>query len=239
MAMSWSKPLNSMTLSAAKMRPALCAIGLATLAACASAGPKTPPPLLPTEHFAAKAEEVPDQVALAIHAEGLSAHQQAALSDFVARWREANGGVVLIKTPADAVDAEQAKSMAYAVQTQLQVLGVPSERLQLASYPSGDGRGPVLASFQRLTAVGPDCSGGWDNLTSTMGNEPYKHFGCALTANLAAQIADPRDLVSPPRLAPADNTRRQVVLGKYREGKPTASDKDDQASGTVSDAVKQ
>ena len=219
-------------------RAALFAAALMSLAACATSAPKPVTPL-PTEHFQAKVEEVPDQVALAIHAEGLSAHQQAALSDFVARWREANGGLIVIKTPADGAEPDQAKSMGYGVQSQLQALGVPSERIQLAAYQAGDPKAPVLASFQRLTAEGPDCSGGWDNLTSTMNNEPYKHFGCALVANFAAQIADPRDLVAPPNLAPADNSRRQVILTKYREGKVTASDKDTQASGAVSTAVQQ
>ncbi len=215
----------------------MCGAALMGLAACVSAPQPSVP--LPTEHFQATVEEVPDQVALGVHAEGVSAHQQAALSDFVARWREAGGGSIVIRTPADAGEAEQAKSMGYAVQSQLQALGVPSERIELAAYQAGDPRGPVLASFKRLEAQGPDCSGGWDNLTSTMSNEPYKHFGCALVANFAAQIADPRDLVSPPSLAPADNSRRQVVLSKYREGKVTASDKDTQASGAVSTAVQQ
>ena len=145
----------------------------------------------------------------------------------------------MIKSPADPGQAELAKSMAYAVQSQLQAMGVPAERIQLAAYQAGDAPGPILASFQRLEARVTDCSGGWDNLTSTMNNEPYKHFGCALSANMAAQIADPRDLISPSGLTPADNMRREVVLGKYREGKITASDKDAQASGAVSTAVQQ
>jgi pilus assembly protein CpaD len=237
--MSWSKPLSLNVSSNFQARLALCGFILAGLAACASSPPREAS-VLPTEHYAIQVEEVPDQLALAVHAEGLSARQQAALSDFAARWREAGGGLVEVKSPADAADADQARSMAYAVQSQLQALGVPTERIQLAAYQAGygDGHGPVLASFRRLTAQGPDCRGGWGNLTSTNSNEPYHHFGCALTANLAAQIADPHDLVSPPGLAPADNTRRQTVLAKYRDGKITASEKDDQASGAVSQAVK-
>lgn len=237
--MSWSKPLNPNMLSSSKIKLALCGLAFIGLSGCATSQKLATAKPLPTEHFAIKVDETPDQVALAVHAEGVSPNQQAALADFVARWRDAGGGIVVLKTPADAADADQARSMTYAVQAQLQGLGVSSERIQLAAYQAGAPRGPILASFLRLTAQGPDCSGGWDNLTSTIGNEPYKHFGCAQTANLAAMIADPRDLVSPPGLSPADNTRRQVILGKYREGKLTSSDKDDQASGAVSTAVKQ
>jgi len=222
------------------LRLAGCGLALAALAACASAPPDKyiAHGLTPTEHFAVETQAQPDQVALAVHAEGVSVHQQAALSELASRWRDAGGDVMVVKLPADAADPNRAKSMAYAVQSQLEGLGVPADRIQLAAYQAGVPDGPVLAGFLRLAAKVQDCSGGWDNLSSTMANEPYKHFGCAITANIAAQVADPRDFVSPPGLAPADNVRRQAVLGKYREGKLTASEKDDQASGAVSTAVK-
>jgi pilus assembly protein CpaD len=237
--MSWSKPLNAATLSSFGTKLAICGLALAGLAACAASTPKTLPPVTPTERFTAEVKDVPDQVALGVHAGGVSVRQQEALSDFVGRWREAGSGVVVVKVPADAANGDQARSMAYAVQSQIEALGVPSDRIELASYQAGEPHGPVLAIFQRATAQGPDCSGGWDNLTSTMNNEPYKHFGCAMVANIAAQLADPRDLVSPPGLAPGDNVRRQTVLNKYRDGKVTAAEKDDQANGAVSSAVKQ
>ena len=193
----------------------------------------------PTEHYAAKVEEAPDQVALAVHADGLSTAQRTALAEFIARWRTAGSGAVVVRAPADAANPDEARAMAYAVQSHLQTLGVPTDRIRLAAYQAGEPKGPILTSFVKMVAVGPDCSGGWDNLTSTNSNEPYSHFGCALTADIAAQIADPRDLVSPPDLAPGDNTRRTTVFGKYRDGKVTASERDDQASGAVSTAVKQ
>lgn len=213
------------------------ALALAGCATHAPAGYKDNA-VLPTEHYTAHVEQTPDQVALAVHAEGLSPAQRKALSDFAGRWRIAGGGAVTVTAPSDAANPEVARTMAYAVQSHLEVMGVPSDHIRLSSYQSGDPRAPVLASFDKAVAVGPDCSGGWDNLTSTMSNEPYHHFGCALTANLAAQVADPRDLVTPPDLAAGDNSRRQVVLAKYREGKATASEKDDQASGAVSSAIK-
>ena len=238
--MSWNNPVSPIS-ALRSAKALLCGVLLTGLAACAS----TPPPagfaktaVTPTEHYAVKVEDNPDQVALAVHAEGVSAHQQLALADFAARWRDAGGGVVVVKLPADAANADKAKSMAYAVQSQLEGLGVPPDRIQLAAYQAGTPNGPVLASFMRLTAHGADCSGPWDNLTSTMNNEPYQHFGCSITANFAAQTADPRDFITPPALAAADDVRRQTVLTKYRDGKQTSSEKDDQASGAVSQAVK-
>ena len=62
----------------------------------------------------------------------------------------------------------------------------------------------------------------------------FDHFGCATTANIAAQVANARDFLAPAVETPADNARRQVVMGKYRLGIPTSSAKDDQADGKVS-----
>jgi pilus assembly protein CpaD len=44
-------------------------------------------------------------------------------------------------------------------------------------------------------------------------------------------VANPRDLVTPTTSDPSDDTRRQVVLGKYRQGTVTSTAADDQASG--------
>ena len=66
--------------------------------------------------------------------------------------------------------------------------------MRVAGYDAGpQPKAPVvLASFSRVVADGPDCRNApWDNLTATKDNEPYNRFGCALTANMAAQIADP------------------------------------------------
>lgn len=39
-------------------------------------------------------------------------------------------------------------------------------------------------------------------------------------------------------VAPYDAARRETVLGKYRKGELTSSQKDDQATGAISQAVK-
>ena len=54
--------------------------------------------------------------------------------------------------------------------------------------------------------------------SKTYDNEGYPEFGCAVTANIAAQIADPADLLAPRASDAPDAQRRQVVLDKYRQG---------------------
>ena len=61
------------------------------------------------------------------------------------------------------------------------------------------------------------------------------NFGCANTANIAALIANPADLIAPRDVRiRRDAARRETVLTKYRQGQITSTPKDEQASGVVS-----
>ena len=192
-------------------------------------------PLIPTEQFGVKVTDRPEQIALGLHAAGLSTTQMAALGQFVSEWRDDGGGMVSLRAPADGPNPVMARRMEDQAAAYLVRLGVPRERLRVSGYVSNRAPGaPLLASYEKFEAKGPNCSGGWKNLTTTGSNEVYDHFGCAVTANMAVQIANPRDLLAPAVVTPADNPRRQVVLGKYRRGEVTSSAKDDQADGKVS-----
>ncbi len=194
------------------------------------------PALTPTEQYGIKVTTAPEQIAIGLHAEGLSANQQAALGQFINGWRENGGGDVIVHAPSDGADPHLARAVADAVQAYIGHLGVPAERLQVAGYVSNGAKdAPVLASYERYVAQGPtDCAHRWDNQLANGANTPSAHFGCAVTANIAAQIANPRDLLAPAVMTPSDNGRREVVMGKYREGAVTSSALDAQASGKVS-----
>jgi pilus assembly protein CpaD len=194
-------------------------------------------PLTPLAQHTITVEETPDRLAMTPHPEGLSPAQRVALIGFVSRWRAAvAAGDIAVQVPAGGDQAAIAKT-ASDVTGALQALGVPSQAVRLSDYTAPAGAERVLASFSSLEARGPDCSRGWNNLTSTGANEVSEHFGCAVTANLAAQIADPRDLISPTASTASDAARREVVLGKYRRGETTSTSRDDQAVGTISGAV--
>jgi len=176
----------------------------------------------------------PDEVRLAPHATGLSGTQARALAEFHARWTLAEGGVITVAAPTDAQGPG-----AYRVGTDARNFlirqGAPADRVQLVGY-AGAGDAPVVVGFQRYVAIGPRC-GAWSPVTSTGSNAPYGNLGCAVTANMAAQVANPEDLLRARPMDPADTGRRTTVLSKYRNGEVTSTAKDDQASGAVSTAV--
>ena len=83
----------------------------------------------------------------------------------------------------------------------------------------------------------PTCGQQWDNISRSATNQVQSQFGCSVTANMAAQVANPADLLGPSAIDPVDAQRRDVMLGKYRRGEVTASASDSQAKGTVSQVV--
>lgn len=213
------------------------------LAGCADA-PTPPvaavaPSKTPLDQYPIAVDPTPERVALSIHATGLSAAQRAALSDFVRRWREDGGEEpVTVDVPHGGREAADPRAAAGGVSRALVAYGLPASVLRLADYDAAGRDGaPVVARFARFTAQVPDCTRGWDNLTSTVKNRVSTHFGCSGAANLAAQVADARDLVRPAESMPADSARRAAVLEKYRQGVVTSSAKDAQAAGVVSSAV--
>ena len=64
------------------------------------------------------------------------------------------------------------------------------------------------SGFMRYVAKGPDCGRSWSNLAAVDDNREYAEFGCALTANIAAQLGNPADLVNP---RAADDAERRAA----------------------------
>jgi pilus assembly protein CpaD len=219
---------------------ALTAVG--ALGACATDGAaKLAPATTPSEQWTdkVKVEAQPDEVRLSPHRTGLSANQGDALGAFMGRWIEADGGQIVIQAPTGGGGDPAA---AYAVATQsrdfLIANGAPANMVRIDGYDAkGEPSAPVIVGFLSYRAIVPECGKAWGNLSSSSSNQPSGNFGCAVTANIAAQVANPADLDHPRTMGPADAGRRAMVTDHYRKGEATSSAKDAQASGAVSKAV--
>jgi pilus assembly protein CpaD len=222
----------------------LIVVSLAALAwGCTSIdSPKTvaahDAPITPTEQFAITVSSAPDQILLAPHASGVSNSQADALAALVNRWREAGAETITIMAPT------AGQSLAYhstvAIEAALEELGVSPDRIRLGGYDAGQRIGaPIAVGFKSYKAQGPQCGHDWNDFTNSRDNDVNHNFGCATTANMAAMIANPADLLAPRQTDPADASRRETILSKYRQGQTMSSAKDPQASGAVSDAVQQ
>lgn len=208
----------------------------APLAACSGAAGSGPVPLTPTSRFALQVEPGLDRVALAVHETGLSENQTLALRDMVNRFASEGAPILTVEAPSG--DDPVSSSAAWAIKGALEAQGVPPYQVRLVTYIAPDPRAPVLVGFDTVRAAVPTCGTNWTNLGRTGANAGYANFGCAVSANLAAQIADPRDIVSPRATQPGSAARRAVVFDKYRLGEQTSANREQMvADDRVSNAV--
>jgi pilus assembly protein CpaD len=215
--------------------PVAC-LAMLGLAACAV--PTAPGGLagarLPTEQFRAEVADEPHEIVLAIHASGLSPNQSAALAHFAADWHASGGAAIHIHVPA-AGETAAARRFGEAVRHELFANGVPDGAMRLAGSHEA---GVLRVGYLRRVAMVPECGVQWSDLRRTARNEVQPNFGCAVTANMAAQIADPSDLLGPRPSDPSDALRRGVVLDRYRQGQKTSAQVDAEADGAISNAVR-
>jgi pilus assembly protein CpaD len=205
------------------------------LQGCASMGGDAPAPLTPLSRYALQVEPGLDRIALAVHDRGLSGAQHAALHDLAGRYAASGSGYIRIEAPSG--DDPVAANQAYAARAALQSSGVPGERILMAAYAAPDPRAPVLAGFETIRAYVPDCSTQHRSLAGRQSNQSSAGFGCAITANMAAQIADPRDILGARAMTPADSGRAAVVFDSYRKGETSSTPQEPLVTGRIARAV--
>jgi len=83
----------------------------------------------------------------------------------------------------------------------------------------------------------PNCALEPHDLGRRFSNQSSPGFGCAVTANMAAQIANPNDILAPRAMTPADSGRAAVVFDSYRKGQASSTPQETLVEGQVSRAV--
>lgn len=135
-------------------------------------------------------------------------------------YRSSSSGAVRIMAPMGSPNSAAASLLSKEVASLLVAEGVPSHRIISSPYqaaPEGDAA-PIRVAFLAISASTGQC-GNWptDLVTNTHENENWENFGCSSQANLAAQIANPADLLAPRGMSPIDADRRSTALEQYRE----------------------
>jgi pilus assembly protein CpaD len=182
-------------------------------------------------HWAAengRGDEVDPQVAYPItvgpHMETLvvTAGSDAQVQGFASAFIASGNGSMTVSAPTPEAGRQVADRLA--------ALGVPRNRIVMGAMVPG---GAVQLSYVGYGASSPECDAHWPNLSWTLENLPSPNWGCSTQHNLAAMIADPRDLVNPQTMTPPDTERRMIVIEKWRRGEPTSSQKTQEQSGAV------
>ena len=171
---------------------------------------------------------------------GITARGREDVSDFFAEYRRYGSGAMLAQVPAGHGTNPNTRR---ALDT---IRGAAGGQLSISPYHPSDPTvaSPIRLTFKRLQAtVGSKCGLWPDDLgvnDAELGwkNEQYWNFGCATRSNLAAQVADPVDLVRGRRETPPDIGRRMYNFGQIRQGQdPSTQWKKDTTS--VSSGISQ
>jgi pilus assembly protein CpaD len=98
--------------------------------------------------------------------------------------------------------------------------GVSADMIRRTTY-KGSAGSAVSVSFVKTLGASREC-GVWDkDLTDTDSNRPYTNHGCAVRANMAAMIANPKDIEVP--RAVSDNPSANDIVAIDKLGKTTST----------------
>lgn len=145
---------------------------------------------------------------------------RSAIRGYAGRYSDTASGAIRLLVPEGSLNAGAASLIARDVKAELVDVGVPAGNIIVTHYyasAQGDAA-PIRLSYFAIDAVTGEC-GRWpeDILANGNENKHYANFGCATQHNLAAQIANPMDLIAPRGTTPIDATRRQTAIETYRE----------------------
>lgn len=163
---------------------------------------------------------------------GLMPDDAQHFDEFVASYIQHGNGAISISAPAG---RDASVAIEYFGE-RLAAAGVPRERILVGTRDAGDGR--VELGYIGYDASTAPC-GDWSrNYGDTAANRVSPNLGCASQHNLAAQVADPRDLVAPQPMGSGDAARRATVYSNYKDGKPTGATLTPDQSAAVADVNK-
>ncbi|MEQ8480626.1 MAG: CpaD family pilus assembly lipoprotein [Hoeflea sp.] len=135
-------------------------------------------------------------------------------------YKSSASGAVRIMVPSGSANAGAASVVSAEVAAILQDEGIPRNRILTSPYnaSSPNDAAPIRIAYLAISASTGPC-GRWpdDLVNDTSENKHWANFGCAYQNNLAAQIANPGDLIAPRGMSPIDAERRSAVIQTYRE----------------------
>lgn len=141
--------------------------------------------------------------------------------NFVADYRDRGNGSIEISVPngpgsraAIAFFAERAARE-----------GVPRDKILISTHDAANNDFRIEVNYIAYEARTAPC-GDWSvSLADTSANETAPNFGCSVQHNIAAMVADPRDLLGPRPMEASDTGRRAVVVDHYEKGEITQATK--------------
>ena len=155
---------------------------------------------------------------------GLSTTDAAQLRAFVRDYSAHGNGSIAVNAP---VNADQHGAGQWFAD-QINALGVSRDHILVTSHDAPANNMQAEINFVAYQARLAACGDWSENLSVTFENSTARNFGCAVQQNIAAMVADPRDLMAPRPMDAMDANRRATVLDHYEKGDTTQASKTDE-----------
>jgi pilus assembly protein CpaD len=172
----------------------------------------------------------------------IGGRQISDIRSFAQEYRRSGKGALVIAKPIN--DPETGRIIP-AIRQALAEGGVPSAAITSYAPTDPSETAPVKLTFATLKANVADQCGRYptdlNGINNFEGwkNTPPENFGCATQTALAAQVADPLDLVRPRPEGSPSATRTTTVLTKFGKGEPTTVIYPDDSKNKIDKAVGQ
>lgn len=192
-------------------------------------------------HIQIQAQEVTAELKIdtIVADEKLGSTERQAVKYFATAYQDEGHGALIISRPSNGPDDAAALRAAADARAIMLAEGVEAQYITEGPYDASGARAaPLVISYRTYEAVVPNCPdvSAWD-FAWTGTNSTLPSFGCAVSTNLAAMIANPSDLVGRQAMDAPDAMRRGVILTKYRNGEKTSAERNQDANGSISSAV--
>ncbi len=202
--------------------PVLAALAIGLLAGCANRDSVTVgsiPDDYRTNHpiVISEKNETLD-LPVAASARGITQSQRVTLLGFLDGYDKGAAPTLTILAPSGSANEAAAAAAARDFARVATRNGVHSSRIAMASYQADptEVSAPIRVSYAKLRAHTDKCGRWPEDIADTTENKHYANFGCAYQNNLAAQMANPADLLGPRKQSSIDAANRSRVIGVYR-----------------------
>ncbi|MES0199545.1 CpaD family pilus assembly protein [Mesorhizobium sp. M0011] len=149
---------------------------------------------------------------------GMTGSQRDTLSGFLDGYDKSAAPALTIAIPIGSANEIAAAAAGRDFARLAVASGIKRNRIVMTSYQSDSAEtsAPVRVAFISVRAQTDKCGRWPDDLGDTSENKHYADFGCSYQNNLAAQMANPADLLGPRKPTTIDAENRGAVIDVYR-----------------------
>jgi len=165
-------------------------------------------------------------------ADGMNTDDAIKFESFLADYRAHGNGSLGISVP----NGPASRAAITYFGERAAATGISRDKILVSTRDVANGDTRVDVSYIAYTARTEACGDWSENESYSLDNHTPKRFGCSVQQNIAAMVADPRDLLGPGRMGPVDAARRATVMEKYEMGEITQAVKHSADSGSEQSA---